>query len=89
MQETDLIPGLGVSPGERNRNSLQYSGLDTTMDRSGYSPWESQRVGHDRVTEHTCNVCEGQWEVSYMKLGEREAHNASLSPVGKSRKKEG
>ena len=30
------IPGLGRSPGEENRYSLQYSGLENSMD---YSPW--------------------------------------------------
>ena len=36
-----LIPGLGRSLGERNRNPLQYSFLENPMDRSlvGYSPW--------------------------------------------------
>ena len=28
-----LIPGLGRSPGEGNRNSLQYSCLENPMDR--------------------------------------------------------
>ena len=27
-----LIPGLGRSPGERNGNPLQYSGLENSMD---------------------------------------------------------
>ena len=30
------IPGLGRSPGEGNHYSLQYSGLENSMD---YSPW--------------------------------------------------
>ena len=29
----DLIPGLGISPGEENGNPPQYSCLDNTMDR--------------------------------------------------------
>ena len=37
--DTDLIPGLEGSPGERNRNSCQYSCLDMTMDSNGYIPW--------------------------------------------------
>ena len=32
-----LIPGLGKSPGERNGNPLQYSFLENSMDRGGYS----------------------------------------------------
>jgi len=27
------IPGLGISPGEGNSNSLQYSGLENSMDK--------------------------------------------------------
>ena len=38
-----LIPGLGRSPGKRNGNPLQYSGLENSMDRGAwqatYSPW--------------------------------------------------
>ena len=35
---TDLgsIAGLGRSPGERNSNLLQYSGLENSMDRGGW-----------------------------------------------------
>ena len=38
------IPGLGRSPGEGNRNPLQYSCLENPMDGGtwnlvGYSPW--------------------------------------------------
>ena len=46
--EGDLrsIPGLGISPGERNGNLLQYSCLENSMDR-GYSLWDLQRVVHD------------------------------------------
>ena len=39
--ERDLgsIPGLGRFPGESNGNPLQYSCLENSMDRVGYSPW--------------------------------------------------
>ena len=40
------IPGLGRSPGEGNCYSLQYSGLENSMDL--YSPW-GLRVRHDWV----------------------------------------
>ena len=40
-----LIPGLGRSPGEGKGYSLQYSGLENSMDYMG-----SQRVGHDQAT---------------------------------------
>ena len=31
--DTGSIPGLGISPGERNGNPLQYSCLENPMDR--------------------------------------------------------
>ena len=31
-EDTDLIPGPGRSPGERNGNPLQYSSLENPMD---------------------------------------------------------
>ena len=31
--DVDLIPGLGISPGEGNGNPLQYSCLENLMDR--------------------------------------------------------
>ena len=36
-----LITGLGRSPGEGDSYSLQYSGLENSMDRglASYSPW--------------------------------------------------
>ena len=40
-----LIPVLGISPGERNGNPLQYSCLENPMDRG-------TSVGHDCATEH-------------------------------------
>ena len=34
IQETpELITGLGISPGEQNGKSLQYSCLENSMDR--------------------------------------------------------
>ena len=44
--DTDSIPGLGISPGEGNGNSLQYSCLENSMD-GGLQSTESQRVGHN------------------------------------------
>ena len=48
-----LIPGLGRSPGEGHGNSLQYSYLESPMDRGA---WQATvhgvtRVGHDLVTK--------------------------------------
>ena len=34
--DTGLIPGLGISPGERNGNPLQYSCLEHPMDRGAW-----------------------------------------------------
>ena len=31
-----LIPGLGISPGEENGNSLQYSCLENPMDKGAW-----------------------------------------------------
>ena len=39
---TGSIPALGISPGEGNGNSLQYSCLKNSMDKrslAGYSSW--------------------------------------------------
>ena len=40
------IPGFGRSPGKANGYSLQYTCLENSMDRVGYSPYGSQRIGH-------------------------------------------
>ena len=37
-----LIPGLGRSPGEGNGYSLQYSGLENSMDCIGHGVTESR-----------------------------------------------
>ena len=44
--ELGLMPGLGRSPGEGNGNLLQYSCLESFMDRGagGLQSMESQRV---------------------------------------------
>ena len=34
-----LIHGLGTSPGEGKGYTLQYSGLENSMDYTVYSPW--------------------------------------------------
>ena len=51
MQETQVqLLGQGRSPGEGNGNPLQYSYLENfhgLRSLVGYSPWGSQRVGHD------------------------------------------
>ena len=44
-----LIPGSGRSPGKENDNSLQYSGLENSMDRRAWwAPvYGVSRVRHD------------------------------------------
>ena len=56
----DLIPGLGRSPGEGNGNPLQYSCLETSMDRGAW--WamvhgvlESQTTQR-QLTTHACSM---------------------------------
>ena len=36
IRDTDLIPGLGRSPGEGHGNPLQYSCLENPMDRGAW-----------------------------------------------------
>ena len=49
-----LIPGAGRSPGGGHSNPLQYSCLETPMDRGacGLQSRGSQRVGHELATKH-------------------------------------
>ena len=50
LGDMNLIPGSGRVPGEGNGNPLQYSCLENPHGQkrlAGYSPWGSQRVGHD------------------------------------------
>ena len=35
-EDTGLIPGSGISPGEGNGNPLQYSCLENSMDRGSW-----------------------------------------------------
>ena len=42
MGDLGLIPGLGISPGEGNGNSLQYSCLEDSMDRGAWqATWQA------------------------------------------------
>ena len=54
-EDAGPIPGLGRSPGEGNRHTLQYACLGDPMDSGawGLQSMGSQRVGHDWATEHT------------------------------------
>ena len=50
-----LIPGSGRFPGRGNDNPFQYSCLENSTDQGAW--WAtvigSQRIRHDRATEHT------------------------------------
>ena len=45
--DTNLIPGLGRSSGERNGYQLQYSCLENSMDSGAWQSTGSQRVRHN------------------------------------------
>ena len=59
IRDSGLIPGLGRSPGEENGNPLQYSCLESPMDRE---PWRAtvRRVTQTRTqcmhTHHVSSV---------------------------------
>ena len=51
--DPDSFPGSGISSGEGNDNSLQYSHMESPMDRGA---WQATvhgitKVGHDLVTK--------------------------------------
>ena len=49
-EDSSLIPGSGRSPGGGNGNPFQYTcwkKIPWQRSLVGYSPWGSQRVGHD------------------------------------------
>ena len=48
----DLISGLGSSPGGRNGNPIQDSGLENSKDREVWRP-TVQRIGYDLATGYT------------------------------------
>ena len=57
VEDLGSIPGSGRSPGGRHDSPLQYSCLETPMDRSA---WRSQRVKHDCATEHVYKIDDQQ-----------------------------
>ena len=52
------ITGLGRSPGVGHDSPLQYSCLGNPMDKGALQPQSIrlQRVGHDRATDHICDL---------------------------------
>ena len=65
--EGDLgsIPGSGISPGEGNGNSFQYSCLENPMDRG---PWWVTVQGVAESDTVTINVLTGAWEDNFIRL---------------------
>ena len=59
MQETVLMSGLGRSLGEGNGNLLQYSCLESSMDRGAWQTtvWGRNRVGLSVVTKQQLHIC--------------------------------
>ena len=53
--DMSLIPGLGISPGEGNGNTLQYSCLENLMGRGA---WRTTVLGHQELdtTEATLHA---------------------------------
>ena len=52
-RDVGSIPGSERSPGEGSGNPLQYSCLETFMDRGAYSPQGSKESD---MSEHACSV---------------------------------
>ena len=64
IRDAGSIPGLGISPGEGNGNSLQYSCLEKPMDRGAWQAMVHRvtRVRRDRSdlaqnNRTTCKPC--------------------------------
>ena len=51
------VPGLGRSPGGGHGNPLQYSCLENSMDRVGYSPWSRKESDTTEVIKQQQQQC--------------------------------
>ena len=61
--DTGLIPALGRSPGEGNGTPLQYSSLENSMDKVGYSPWVHKELHMtEQLSTHTISYFRQQRE---------------------------
>ena len=51
------LPGLGTSPGEGSGNSLQYSCLESSVDRRAWQPTgRGVTKSQTQLNMHTCTV---------------------------------
>ena len=60
VEDLDLFPGLGRSPGGGHGNSLQYSCLENPhgqRSRMGYSPWGHKRSETTEQLNNNMRVC--------------------------------
>ena len=57
MGDVGSIPGLGRSPGEGKGYSLQYSGLENSMD---YSPWGGKELHTTERLSLSLSLSDGQ-----------------------------
>jgi len=66
-RDPGLIPGLGRSPGEGNGNPLQYSCMESPMDRGAWQATVHSitSVGHYLVTKEREREREGQRECQH------------------------
>ena len=91
IRDVDSIPGLGRSPGGGHGNLLQYSCLESPVDRGAWQATvvhglPSPRVGYDRATDK-CNfrglgfVPVGIYEKLYILRDRFEAQRHSFSLV--------
>ena len=60
VRDTDLIPGLGWSPGGGHDNPLQYSCLENPMDRGAWQP-TVQEIARSRTWLSDWTFCEHPW----------------------------
>ena len=83
VRDSDSIPGLGRSPGERPGNPLQYSCLENPMDRGAW--WatvhgvaKSQTRLNNLANIHVAGVERARRQV----LGDKMTEFEGTSPVG-------
>ena len=78
--DSGSIPGLGSSPGEGNGNPLQYSCLESPMDRGAWQATVHRvsRIGYDLATKERER---DSHDDKYTSKLEQLTETKSLSPV--------